>query len=257
MAAVDRAATVSPVDVRLRVIKAALSPGIVLARVAALPLDDLEALVAVAYFEEARERGLSLRAIARRFGKSLRTIATLSKRASESGVLVEASRAIAVRRRLVEHLARATGTQNAEELCQSVPDVRANEVREQIQQLVDEGILTEVDGAYQVAAAHLPLLGDELDQRLESLRLLLSGATQTIYRRFFSVGGDGTALARVLVFSAVRDDLSALAERLYEALRSGAIALDAAAQGREDAKQSSCVLCVVERPEDPAWRSPR
>lgn len=79
---------ISPIDLRLQVVAIALDPALTLARIMALPLDDLQRLVATSYYREARRRKLTHSAIARRFKKSVRTIATLAREAeSERPVL--------------------------------------------------------------------------------------------------------------------------------------------------------------------------
>lgn len=51
-----------------------------------LSVDDVQRLATLAYFREYRTRGLSLRQIAKRIGKSLRTVATLSKTANDTSI---------------------------------------------------------------------------------------------------------------------------------------------------------------------------
>src|SRR5690606_34288846 len=120
--------TVSPVDVRVRVVEVALTPALVLARVMALPLDDLQHLVATAYFREARARGLSFRAIARRFGKSLRTVTHLARRADQDAPLLESHRRLGHRRRAVAWLA-LSGPATLAQIARSIPDADRDELQ--------------------------------------------------------------------------------------------------------------------------------
>jgi transcriptional regulator with XRE-family HTH domain len=61
-------------------------PAAALSRIMGLGVDDVQRLATLAYFREYRRRGLSLRQIAKRIGKSLRTVATLSKTASDTQI---------------------------------------------------------------------------------------------------------------------------------------------------------------------------
>lgn len=248
-------ARVSPVDVRLRVVALALEPALALARIAALPLDDLQRLVAAGYFRDARSRGLSFRAIARRFDKSLRTITNLSNVANEHGVPLESSQRLTWRRQLV-HAAAARPEGVAERaLFQMLPDASTEALEAELQQLVDEGILERADERIRVVARHLDLVQNDLAPRLESLRHFLRAVTAVVYRRFFVLDADAEAFARVLSFSTSRADLAALREHAYRVLREGAFEADAAEP--EDGAQALAVFAIAEEPDDLAWRPPR
>src|SRR5262245_18869748 len=106
IAAMTAASTrLSPIDLRLRMVALALEPGLTLARLSALPLDDLQALVATGYFRQWRARGLSLRGIARVLHKSLRTVATLSSEAGGDAEQLPAGERITLRRKLAARVA--------------------------------------------------------------------------------------------------------------------------------------------------------
>src|SRR5688572_13117880 len=104
----------STVDLRLRIVALSLEPTLALARIAGLPLDELQQLVADGYFRELRLRGLSLEQVARRFGKSKRTVVSLSVRSQQEGPLLDESRRLGWQRQVVRLT--STGARSTEEL---------------------------------------------------------------------------------------------------------------------------------------------
>jgi hypothetical protein len=94
----------SPYELRLRVFLLALEPALRLARALRLDLDDVREAVAAQYVLLHRDRGLSLEQIARRIGKSRRTIVTLARAATQAMETLSQSRTIALRREIVRRL---------------------------------------------------------------------------------------------------------------------------------------------------------
>ena len=72
----------SSIDLKLGALSALFEPAASVSRLLGLSVDDVQRLATTAYFRELRGRGMSLRQIAGRIGKSLRTVATLSKTAA-------------------------------------------------------------------------------------------------------------------------------------------------------------------------------
>lgn len=244
---------VSPVDVRLRVVALLLEPGLTLARIMALPLDDLQALVTSGYFREARSRGLSFRAIARRFDKSLRTITNISKLAGEQGIPHETSDRVTWRRRLAGVVA-SRGPVGVAEALGAVPNADRDVLEDELAHLLEEGVLERDGDVLQTAAAHLDLVQEELAPRLDSLRHFLGAATQVAYRRFFAPDAEAEAFARVFTFSATRDDLRRLREAAYELIRDRVFEADGRAEHADDAVTATVSFCAVEAPADHAWK---
>lgn len=242
---------ISPVDVRVRVVEVALTPALVLARVMALPLDDLQHLVATAYFREARARGLSFRAIARRFGKSLRTVTNLARRADQDEPLLEGHRRLGHRRRAVAWLA-IEGPASLAQVARALPDADRDELEAELQYLIEQGIVTNEGDGYRVVAGYMDTQAADLSARLDALRHLLEGVTMAIHRRFFEPRADGTSLARVLTFQASPEALARLADEGYAALREGILRVDEGAG--DDAVQASLTLTITEVPDGPGWR---
>lgn len=254
--AAEQEKAVSPVDVRTRVVALALEPALTLARMAAIPLDDLQRLVAIGYFHQARERGMSFRGIARRFGKSLRTITNISKQASAQGLPLQESERITHRRQLVV-LAGAAGAAGIQrdELLRTFPNADASAIEEQLQVLVEAEVLEERDGRFFAVTRHFDMVEESLAPRLESLRHFLRAVSLVAYQRFFVSAPEKDAFARVLSFSSERAPLQELRDTTYSTLRETAIAADEAAG--ESAQTVMAAFCVVPESADPGWRPPR
>ncbi|MCU0671631.1 MAG: hypothetical protein MUE69_02440 [Myxococcota bacterium] len=274
---------VSPIDVRLQVVALALEPGLALARLASLPLDDLQRLVAAGYFRDARARGWSFRAIAKRFDKSLRTVTNLSNLSNEHGVPLESSQRLGWRRQLVHAVAARPEGLTERALFATVPEASSEALAEELAELIEEGILEREareddarvgearvgearvgearggdESRVRVVARHFDLVQDELGPRLESFRHFLRAVAAVAYRRFFVRDDEAEAFARVLSFSSSRAELVALRERSYAVLRDAAFAADAAADAdADDTHQAVAVFAVAEEPTDPAWRPRR
>ena len=241
----------STVDLRLRIVALSLEPTLALARIAGLPLDELQQLVADGYFRELRLRGLSLEQVARRFGKSKRTVVSLSVRSQQEGPLLDESRRLGWQRQVVRLT--STGARSTEEL-RAVVGIDPERADEELEQMVESGLLErDADGRYRAAVMHVSFAREDVDARIESLRHFLQTVAHVLYRRFFRAEPGSEAFARVLTFSAVPEALSRLRERFYEQLREAAIAADGEAP--ESAAQGSVVFAAVTTPTDLAWRT--
>lgn len=242
--------TVSPIDVRVRVVEVALTPALMLARVMAMPLDDLQHLVETAYFREARARGLSFRAIARRFDKSLRTITNLARRADGNEPLLAGHRRLGHRRRIVAWLA-VEGPADLTRIAHAIPDAERDELEADLEHLVEQAIATHDEDGYQIVAGYMDTQADDLNARLDALKHLLEGVTMAVHRRFFAPRDEGTSLARVLTFEADSETLAQLAQDGYSALRESILRADESAG--DDAVQASLTLTITEVPTGPGW----
>ncbi len=234
----------SPVDLRLYVIAAALKPALTLARVAGLELDDLQELVADGYFRELQQRGLSWENIARRLGKSRRTIGSIARRSSLRPL--DSSRAIERMRGAVAAVARSRELSEVD--LAAVLRVDVDEVRAVVSSLVEEGVLDRRDDVLVVAAPMLDLVSEDAEHRLDSLRHFFDAITSAVHARFFGGRGGPEAFARVLTFSARKTDLGRLRDAVYGDLERAIVAEDAAATNEADAVQASFALCLAEVP---------
>ncbi len=233
----------SAIDLRIRVVEALLEPVATLARHTGMSLDDVRNSLDRGYFQLLKKRGLSWEQMARRLGKSRRTVATLAKSAAENAPLPQSER-LELRRRIVREAA-TTATTEAEFSVR----VRAHpEFSAELESLLEDQLLEREGTSIRVRAALLDLLGGDFDQRFSSLRHLLEVVTQTIFQRFF-VPSDDASMARVLTFSVASDELPALAKQAYEHLERLVIEADARAESKDDAIEASVVFCATTRPQ--------
>jgi hypothetical protein len=238
----SRADAPSVVDVRLRLIAVALEPALALARVSAVPLDDLQAMVTVGYFRELRARGLTLRGIARRMHKSLRTVAGISQLAAREQGSVGGSDRLRRRRKLVAYLGKHPRASFAQ-LQRLLPKASRAAVEEELKQLAAQGIVKLGERSAELSAEIMTLVSDQLEPRIDSLRHFLGSVTQVIYRRFWTTDPEREAFARVLSFRVDAEEFERLRSTYYEALRNAAIKADGRAGA--DALDVSAAVCFV------------
>jgi hypothetical protein len=235
--------TDSPYELRLRVFLLALEPALRLARALRLDLDAVREAVDAQYVSLHRERGLSLEQIARRIGKSRRTVVTLARTAAATAQALSDSRSIALRREIVRRLS-ADGPL-ARELVVTESGVARPEADAAIDALLDDGFLLEKDGALHVALAWLPFDGASDPEKLDSVRHFLDAVSGALLGRFFATPPDDDAFARVLTFCAPRAELHAARTRLFEAMAETALDLDARAASEPSSVQVSLAFCVA------------
>lgn len=225
-------------DLRIRVFLLALEPALELARVLSLELDDIQDAVAGQYVLIYRDRGLSLEQIARRIGKSRRTVVSLSRHAAQLARRLETNRRLTARRELAT-LAAARPRSRAELLDACRSDSAATE----LETLLDDGWLEERDGLVSAAKDWIPFDGPEDDARLSSVRHFLGTVTATLIGRFFKAPPNDAALAKVLTFSCDLAKLEGAREAVYE--RMSIIARELDRDAPSDATQVSMAFCVA------------
>jgi hypothetical protein len=240
----------SVVDLRLRLIAVALEPALALARVSAVPLDDLQSLLTVGYFRELRSRGMTLRAIARRMHKSLRTVAALSQRSARERDLLAGSERLRWRRKLVAHLGKHSPASLAR-LQRLLPNSARAELEEELKQLAAQGIVKLGERGAELSAEVMTLVSDQLEPRIDSLRHFLDAVTQVIYRRFWTSDPEREAFARVLSFRVDPEEFERLRTAYYESLRTAAIKADKRAGA--DAVDVSAAVCFVRKSAELPW----
>jgi hypothetical protein len=226
----------------MRLIAVALEPALALARVSAVPLDDLQDMVTVGYFRELRSRGMTLRAIAGRMQKSVRTVASLSQEAARKRDHLGGSQRLRLRRKLVTYLAKHSRASVAQ-LQRAMRTMSRAELDEEIQQLATQGIVRLDERGVELAASLMTLVSDQLEPRIDSLRHFLDVVTQVIYQRFWTPDVGQEAFARVLSFRVEPEQLERLRNAYYESLRNAAIEVDGKAG--EHATEVSAAVCFV------------
>lgn len=255
----------APIDARLDVLAAALEPAARIALELGLSLDELEEVVAAQYFREHRKRGLTLREIAARIDKSLRTTTALSVKSGLSRLL-DASERVAVERAVVELL--GDGASRAQDYIETrvraqIRGARNEDVAAVLGELARQRVVERVERKYELRKPYLNLVATDYAKRLDALRLFMRTVTDAIVRRFLRADPSADAFVRVLSFSAVRAELSGVRERAYDALRSEVLRADGAASARSRAQtagtpasiEAAAALVVTET--EPDTRSER
>lgn len=237
----------SPLDLRLRVIALLAEPLLEVARASSLQLDDLRELVATEYFETLRRRGASWTAIAKRLGKSRRTVAELARRAAETEPARATNERLDAQRRLVRAL--AEGVHDVESLRRRV----GAHFDDSLASLREAGIVSGPEDHPELAAALLDLVGPGVEERLASLRLFLESVAHVVYARFVRPREDQLAFARTWSFSGGPEALARLRDDAYAFLDARAHAIDA--EAGVDAKPVTLSFVLVEPPDDERWRT--
>lgn len=239
-------------DKRLRVVSVALEPALVVARALAIPLDDLLTAVSVGYFRVHHERGSSFTAIARRLGKSRRTVATLASLSKTHGRDAE-SELISTRRRIIERLA-SEGAVDEQKFKRRWAKSLGEHLSEELEVLIATGVIERTRGQLRVAAPFLSLMGPDLEQRLASLQQFMLAVAHGIYQRFFGSPSQTESFARVLSFRASRARLRGIANDCYRELREAVIQADREVE-RDPAQGRPCamVLLATEEPSGPGF----
>lgn len=244
----------SPIDQRLSVLAQLFRPGLSLCRLMGLSLDDVRELIEVGYVKEFQDRGMSWASIARRLGKSRRTVATLAKRVSEHESLLSGSPQISLQRRIVEQLEQ--GPTLREEL---QPPLRGADLDEALGQLVESGVIVSVargnDPAEHFVLGEGPLdvIGEGMRERLGALQHFLETVTTAVHQRFFTRSKRDHAFVRTLTFQVTEDRLRRLIQELYADAEERVFSADKEA-AHQEAVTASLSLVVARAPSDPRLR---
>ena len=239
-------------DRRLRLVSIALEPALLLARSVGLSLDDLLRTVSVSYFKSYQQRGLSFTAIARRLGKSRRTVASLANLAKTPEPAHE-SDGLSVQRRILLYLA-AKGPQTAPALKRRFAKLPAPLYERALEAARDAQIIAISDGKYWVTAQFMSMVSSDFERRLASLEQFMQAIANGVHQRFFPHQGRVESFARVLSFRSSAPTLERIRRDCYEELRSAVLAANAECDGASDAMDAlacSVALVFTEEPREP------
>lgn len=239
-------------DRRLRLVSIALEPALLLARSVGLSLDDLLRTVSVSYFKSYQQRGLSFTAIARRLGKSRRTVATLANLARTPKPAHE-SEGLSVQRRILLYLG-AKGPQTAAALKRRFAKLPGPLYERALEAACDAQIIAISDGKYWVTAELMSMVSSDFERRVASLEQFMQAVANGVHQRFFPHQGRVESFARVLSFRSSAPTLERIRRDCYEELRSAVLAANAEcddASDTMDALACSVALVFTEEPREP------
>lgn len=212
-----------------------------------MPLDQLESLIQMAYFQEAREReGLQLDAIAGLFGKSLRTVSSLHNRFR--GDFFAPERELAFRRAiaaLVNHAALDDVRLRA-----AFPEVSEVEMAAALDDLVRERKIVREGASWRRHPDAHEFTGPDAMAKVDGLNRQMDVVAATVWHRLVS-GSERPALARTLVFHASDADLASMLEAVQQLVRDRAIAADRAFEASGVGAEVGLTFAAAPLGEDP------
>jgi hypothetical protein len=212
-----------------------------------MPLHQMELLLQMAYFEQARERqGLTLDAISDLFGKSLRTVSTLQRTFKSDFFSPE--RDVALRRDVAAEIGR--GARSLPMLVERIPSVTRTEVYAAVEDLVREGRVLRIGDGLRRNPEEFSFF-DELNvmARIDGLNRQMDIVADTVWMRLVNEAPDGE-IARSFVFAAEPEEFRRLAEDLVNIARERALAADDRGQASATARRYGVTVAATRIVED-------
>lgn len=199
-------------DLLPRLTFAALRPAARLAVRGGFALRDIKKYMELAYYQEARRRGLKMKEISELMSISMAKVGLLSKELKEYYLDPEQEHGIA---RQILSLLWAAPLSEAR-IAQALPEFDADEVRAALEQLVEQSRIR-VTGArtqtYELAAARHRLQTAPWMAKVDGLNTLLDSVSHAVRARFFD--DDERAMVRNVAFRVRPEDVDTL-KRHYE-----------------------------------------
>lgn len=211
-------------ELQRRLIFSLLWPAVAICRRFRVPLDVLEGLCRLAYYEELRRGGQVTQAeVAETFGTSLRTVVGVERRYRSSFLAPEYE--VELSRRVEEAL--TVSEHDADGLASQL-EAEQSHVRQALEGLVAAGRAqrrTDEDGVrhYAFVERHQSLVRADVLSRIDGLKHQLEVVLATVRRRFFTDDDQRPSVARTLSFLGLEDDVEALGDELVRSLRLRAI----------------------------------
>ncbi len=246
----------SPFDLRLKVIGVMLEPALTLACIMRLPLSDLTQLVRTTYVHIGKSRGLSVRALAKRFHVAPNTIQAIARVLRDHALPESFGAQVTRQRAIVQHLTEQQ-TATIKALLKLMPDADTAEMNDALDQLVAEGVVVVEKNRAKLGKHHFSIARKDAEHRLDSLRQMAEAFCQVVYRRFFQPANDGEAFGRVFTFAVTPEELASLREEAYLRSSSAVRSADAAATAKGGGVTASLLLVVVQEPDDPFYQGAR
>ena len=208
-----------------------------------LPLAQMVDLLEMAFFQEAREtRGLELAAIAKLFGRSLRTVTTLNQRFR--GDFFAPEHEVQLRRDLAATLAEQPRTEAL--LREAFAERSEAELTAALEDLLrGRRILRDGDQLRRNPEDHDFFDETNLVGRIDGLNRQMDVLADTVWRRLIEPEG-GTAAARSYVFAARGDEFDALVADVLAVLQARAIAADASAQEKGSGTRRGITIAATD-----------
>ena len=244
----------SPFDLRLRIIGVMLEPALTLGCIMRVPLADLTQLVRTTYVRIGKTRGLSVRAMARRFGVAPNTIQAISNVLRDHELPERFGVGITRQRAIVAALMEHGGEIPIRDLRRALEGCADEEVVDAVDRLEEEGIVEKRGRKVGLAGPHFNIARKDAEYRLDSLRALAETFCQVVFHRFFQgTEPSDAALGRAFRIRCSEEDFARLKEELYEHAFEVCQRYDERAAEGEDAVGATVMLMVTKPPEQIAY----
>lgn len=194
-------------DLLQRTTFASLRPAARLAARAGFALKEMKHLIELAYYQEARLRGLKMKEISDLMSVSMSKVGLLSKELKEHFVEPETEHGIG--RQILSLLWASPLTESR--IAQALDEFEAEEVAAALEQLVEEGRITRESGrtdSYALAASAHRLSTVPWMAKVDGLNTLMDNVFGAVRARFFE--GDDRAFVRNVAFRVRPEDLERL-----------------------------------------------
>ncbi len=229
---------------RARLVFSMLLPVVRLSRRFGISLADLTRWLRMAYFQELRSQGLTLKESCEVMGVSVPTAARLSRQLKTNFFAPERQHQLPQR---IEFMLWAEGLSRAR-IHQCLPGVPNRDIDAALSQMVEEGRL-QVEGereTFVVVKGKARLVGSAWSSRIGSLNSLLDNLSDTVWRRL--VLEQPEAFARTLNFRVREEDLPRLRALYEEVVWPHLVSLDEKARNWRDRRDVK--LSIFWAPQD-------
>ncbi len=228
-----------PDELRRQTLFSTLLATAFLAGQAGIPLREVKQLVELAYYREARRRGLKMTETTELLSVSMSKVGLLSKQLKEH--FAEVDDAFGLPRRILKLL--WAGPLSEARIARALPHDDPDAIADAIGTLVEEQRVRVVEGRtprYALAEAHVRLVADPWMARIDALNDLVGTVARAVEARFFA--GDERAFARTLAFRVRDADMPRLLELYRDHVFPLVSELDQAADDDETATSLSLSL---------------
>jgi hypothetical protein len=219
----------------MRVLFTTFAPAVKLGLELNYPLDTIKEMMTLALWKEAKAKHSTINLISLVFGKSTRTLKSLSARYNKGHFFEQSETNLC---RQIEDLLQRR-PMDLEELSKRLPSFQEFDgAYLAVQMLLREGRISEIEQDGKVMYAPIPrhhnLISDDWETRIDALSEHLEAVAETLRRRFLESSPDELSAARTFTFQARPEDLDEFREELLTFIREKTRALEERAEQSRD-----------------------
>jgi predicted transcriptional regulator len=223
----------------MRVLFTAFAPAVKLGLELNYPLDTIKEMMTLALWKEAKAKHSTINLISLVFGKSTRTLKSLSARYNK-GHFFEHSETNLCRQ--IEDLLQRR-PMDLDELSKRLPSFQEFDgAYLAVQMLIREGRISEIERDGRVMYTPIPrhhnLFSDDWEVRIDALSEHLEVIAETLRRRYLESRPDEQSAARTFTFQARPEDIEEFREELLEFIREKTRALEERAEQQRAPSES-------------------